>query len=106
MKKFIIHYVAILTLLLMSSCQAAPGAHSTAYVSQQSLVKQAELYGQIYDQEGDAYVAGNMETYRACQQLLQTMDRLATEEYGKARWQVARDRVTKRIDKFHEAHPE
>jgi hypothetical protein len=107
---------ATLTVILMSSCQA-PGGHGhshdtqtprhshLAYGSQEGLVKQAELYGQIYKEEGDAYVGSDLETYYACQRLLYTMDRYATEEYG-ARWQAARDRETKRVDAFHAAHPE
>jgi hypothetical protein len=98
--KTIIAFSTIAITLLVSSCQTHP-----EYGSQQGLVKQAELYGQIYKEEGDAYAGGDLKTYYACQRLLQTMNRSATEQYG-AKWQASRDHEIKRIDALHAEHPE
>ena len=83
----------------------AANAEPAEYGSRKSLNKQVALYEQVYNEEGDAWVSGDLETHYACQRLLYKINLLASEEHG-AKWAAARDRATKRIDAFHAAHPE
>jgi hypothetical protein len=90
----------VLAAATLNACQTAPAGYGL-----NGLNRQAALYGEVYKQEGDAYVSGDPETHLACQQLLANMDRLAAAQYG-AKWQPARDREMARIDAFNTAHEE
>jgi hypothetical protein len=88
---------AIATIIAAVAVLTAAYAEIPDYRSKESLYQQQEYYLQVYKEEGDAYVSGDMKTYEVCRKTLATVDRLATIEFGKT-WITHRNRAKALVD--------